>query len=1049
MTPHRHPASRAALAACITLILGASAVTSAPALAASGSPAAPTELAVIPPHDPDVPAADHVVVAGTTGFLHQRQGVEGYQWTDDATGTSHPVPALAGVPLANVVPAGGDAFAVTDTAGVLKVGTPDRDTLTSYPLPAGFSLVGVGVGGTRALIGRPYTTTGRSQVEVLDLAADGGTTVVPVTGLPDGAVLSAPASTATTDHAEHGVIRYQQEAGGPLQYSLVDLGTGEATDIPGPDVPAQVLLTPSDIAWRQTVEGTVVVDMLPVSAVLDGSASSASLAEVTVTPYAPYAFVPVGGHLLTQRTQAFPSDPAGTLLPLVDNPFDGGPATTLLGSGTGAPVAASDGSVVAVGGKDATVSAVHRFTPAADGTLTDTTVLPLPPAPSANAGLAVAHGFLRHVEALPQAGTDPVLRLYSHALAADSDTSGNPPFSTSTLTLPADTQMCEEGRICVRTVDGNMYGPSYLAGTTLHAGTWSVGTPLPIDRIVDASLHYQLVDSGTTQYVVDSSGLTVTGGPITGAALWNDTFWQAPASEPVGTVTVTSLTAQPNPRVIRSVATFAPCRATELQVAQHWLYWSCGTSGPAGVYDLNSGARIPVPAGQALLGDGYLVTHDAATHQLTMTDFHTGTAAAPLKLADVPDSPLADDRGITFAVDRYSDAVAYVTADRNVHVLATGVPASAPTATSTPSSDGVYPRDPGLPGWGESIALSRPVVSWQVTVTNGATGATAARFTGGPSRELLAFTWDGKLPDGRMAPSGRYAWRLDVTVPGGTSPVFATGGIVTVACGTAIYRGYNCWNQQSVLALFPGDGSMHLGHWYSATVDGRLVMWGSGGDWDLGGNTWQVNAVVPFGDFNGDGFNDMLVRDGSGALTAVLGDGWSGLSPDDSTVKHVRVGSGWNTYNLMQSVSDLNKDGHDDLIARDTSGVLWFYAGTGKSSFAPRVKIGPGWQSYPRIVAVADVTGDTVGDVVAVDASGAMWRYDGRGNGTLRPRVRTGTGWQAYNALIGIGDLNHDGRNDLVARDAKGVLWRYDGRGNGTFRPRVQIGVGWSSLRLY
>jgi hypothetical protein len=618
--------------------------------------------------------------------------------------------------------------------------------------------------------------------------------------------------------------------------------------------------------------------------------------------------------------------------------------------------------------------------------------------------------------------------------------------------------MCEAGQTCVRTVDGNRYGTSYVAipagGNTQVRAVADGGTaartslmPFSEGRIVDASYNYQLIATSTTLYVVDPHQTNwVLSAPVTGAALWNDTFWQAPTDAAAGTVTATNLLPVPNSQPARTLSTGAGCRPTELQVAQHWLYWSCGTSGPAGVYDLDNGARITVPAGQALLGDGYLVQH-AAGH-LLMTDFHTGTAAAPQKLTDLPDSPLTDDRGITYAVDRYSDAVAYTAADRSVHVLTTGVPASAPTAVSYPSSDAVRPR-PAEPVWGESIALSRPVDSWQVTVTDATTGATAARFTGGPSRELVAFHWDGKLPNGSLAPSGRYLWQLDVTVPGGTSPVTATSGSVPLSCGTSPFRSYDCAGRQAVFALVPGNTGQYAGHWYQATADGRLTDGGVTSSWSLGSGTGQTNALVPFGDFNGDGFNDLLTRDGSGVLSADISEWWSGLGPDNSTLGHVRVGSGWNAYNLLQSVGDLNKDGHDDLIARDASGVLWFYAGTGKSSFAARVQIGPGWQSYRQIVAVGDANGDGVGDVVAVDASGVMWRYSGRGNGTLLPRVQIGPGWQAYNTLIGIGDLSHDGHNDLVARDANGAMWRYDGRGDGTFRPRVQIGTGWSSLRLY
>ncbi|MFI0900772.1 FG-GAP-like repeat-containing protein [Streptomyces sp. NPDC020983] len=1049
MTPHHRSASGTALAACITLVLGASAVTSAPASATDSTPAAPTEITVVPPVD-RVLTADRLVAAGTTGFLHRRQGVDGYQWTDDATGNSHRVPVLDGIPLANVVPAGGDAFAVTDTPGVLKVGTPDRDSLTAYPLPAGFTVVSVAGDGTRALLGSYVNTTvpARSDVEILDLAADGGTTVVPVTGLPDGAYLSNPLLSATTDHAHRGAVRYQDGGpGGASHYALVDLDTGAATTAPVTTVPMKPVLTPTDLEWSS---GTV-ASMLPVSALLDGSASGTPATVTLRTGSTPQTLVPLGDRLLTGPLLA-DDELTGKAGSLVDYRFSDGTVAVALGTAFGNPLAASDGSVLAVGSKSPTVSVVTRYRLTAEGALNSTTVLTLPPLPSANAGLSMAHGVLRHVESLPPLGAGSQMTVRPTAVAAGSD-----PYPGAATNLPATAQLCEAGQTCARTIDGNTYGPSYLdtradGQTILRAGSQATTMPFTGGRLIDASFRYQLVAGPDTLYAVRSSdGATVLSGPVTGAALWNNTLWQAPVDKAVGTVTATDLGAA-TPAVVRTVATGADCRATEIQVAQHWLYWSCGATGAAGVYDLDSGARIPVPAGQALLGDGYLVTHDAATHQLTMTDFHTGTAAAPLALADVPDSPLADDRGITFAVDRYSDAVAYVTADRNVHVLATGVPASAPTATSTatatatPYSDAVYPRN--ATPWGQSILLDRPVTSWQVTVTDARTGATGALVTGGPLRQLLRFTWDGKLPDGRMAPSGSYTWRLDVTAQDGTSTAGVLSGTVRVRCGASVYRAYDCDNAQALYTLRPNGTYRYSGHWYRATGDGRLTDSGGSSDWYPGSGPTETNALVPFGDFNGDGYNDLLVRDGSGHLHSYSGDGTSYLG-GYTQAQRFQIGSGWNAYNLMLSVGDLNMDGHDDLVARDASGVLWFYAGSGYATFAPRVQIGTGWQNYSRIVAVGDLNADGRGDIVAVDASGAMWRYFGNTHGGFLPRTQTGTGWQAYNALIGIGDLNRDGRNDLVARDASGVLWRYDGRGDGTFRPRVQIGTGWSSLRLY
>ncbi len=41
--------------------------------------------------------------------------------------------------------------------------------------------------------------------------------------------------------------------------------------------------------------------------------------------------------------------------------------------------------------------------------------------------------------------------------------------------------------------------------------------------------------------------------------------------------------------------------------------------------------------------------------------------------------------------------------------------------------------------------------------------------------------------------------------------------------------------------------------------------------------------------------------------------------------------------------------GHNDLIARDSSGNMWLFTGTGAGGFNPRTKLSSGFAAYPRI----------------------------------------------------------------------------------------------------
>ncbi|MCE3292399.1 MAG: hypothetical protein K0Q84_1336, partial [Arthrobacter sp.] len=46
---------------------------------------------------------------------------------------------------------------------------------------------------------------------------------------------------------------------------------------------------------------------------------------------------------------------------------------------------------------------------------------------------------------------------------------------------------------------------------------------------------------------------------------------------------------------------------------------------------------------------------------------------------------------------------------------------------------------------------------------------------------------------------------------------------------------------------------------------------------------------------------------------------------------------------------DLTGDGRADLVARDSSGVLWTYPGAGNALFGTRIRLGSGWNAMTGI----------------------------------------------------------------------------------------------------
>lgn len=96
---------------------------------------------------------------------------------------------------------------------------------------------------------------------------------------------------------------------------------------------------------------------------------------------------------------------------------------------------------------------------------------------------------------------------------------------------------------------------------------------------------------------------------------------------------------------------------------------------------------------------------------------------------------------------------------------------------------------------------------------------------------------------------------------------------------------------------------------------------------------------------------------------------------------------------VITEVGAANAGGSGGLVDRDTSGVLWYYQGTGDPArpFAPRLRVGGGWNRYTAI------TGGAAHFPIARDASDARrlgdgadrGSRDGRGNGVDSGRCRS------------------------------------------------------------
>ncbi|GAA4908385.1 VCBS repeat-containing protein [Streptomyces coeruleoprunus] len=1009
----RHTIARATLVA--GLVIGTIAPLGGTAGAAEP---APLPAHTVIPSERTAPRHVELLNAGTHGFWRTEEQ-NGILWTSYADGRTVKTQQSDGQWFRN---GSGSDLVVVDAGGAIELRNPIDGTTRKFTVPDGQHYVGT-YGET--IVTAAYTLGSSDPQRTLYLnrvAADGSTTTRRV----EGDVVDVSLHYSPVGDTRTVIVRVKNDAG-VTQLGLLDIETARVTD--GPAVNPSVLgLGEQWLVWLAA----------------DGKQINAVPRD---TPLATPITVPWSGDPRTTRlavvgdwvlvTGLAQDGVTGVGLKAV--PLRGGDPVTLLDRASLSMAQVPGGDVLAIGGTDASHWAVRRVTAPADGTAPVLTkVADIPPAATVKQ-LSLANGTLATLELRNQ---NNGLHYYARPVTTDGAqlTSG----ASQTLSY---TEGHGQGPIAAG--DGGIYGTNPGRGHTSIGSIASapVGATFSVPsldaRVKEITGRYAVVDdpAGGKQYIGDFDELVAERTVIRTRAITPTTVWGRTAWTPSATAGI--LNSENLLTGVRSTLnTGAPCVPKELQAVGRWIYWNCGPTGKAGVWDNTAKKNIPVPSGEALIGDGFLVRHDKAAGKLLLTEFRDGVADTTQTVGDLP-ATTAPQRGVTWTVDRFGGPVAYAAADGTIHLAPSGVPTE-PLVIVDSAQTTEYRR-----GLRTQFRLSRPASAWQIQFKEVRTGRVVHTLSGNAQNGLIQAAWDGKTADG-YATNGAYTYVLTAQPANGQGPVLTRSGSFTLDTGAPVWRDHSATSTAASMSL---------------TVDGRpdLLSLGSGGDIAVhaangtGGYSrttsvagWPTNTlVVPMGDMDGNRCNDFLIRVGSELRRH---HGWCHgyVNPKHP---YTSLGTAWGQFNVLTSPGDLTGDGRPDLVARQaTTGDIYLYADNGAGGLKARGRIGTNWKAYRAIVGAGDLNGDGIGDLLAVDGANSLWRYDGTATGTVKPRVLVfGNSWASgRNAFVGAGDITGDGRPDLVTRNSAGDLLRNNGNGRGSFGSTVKIGAGWQAkLRLF
>ncbi|MGW4158760.1 hypothetical protein [Streptomyces sp. NPDC004788] len=775
----RHTLARGAFAAAMGLTLSVGGLTPL-AMAAPAADTPMTQETVLPAAFKATPRGGTPYLAeqsrfrgldgaGAEGVFHTEEGLKGVQWTRYANGSSVAVTEPS-TPWTSVQATGSDTLAYL-RAGEVELRHADG-TSQKVAVPDGLDSVkvfGSTVVGHKTAAQPDGTGTYTVETHLLTARADGSTRDVLVTDADGAAFPGVPFDYDGT----YLVMTDEAPDGKSTRVALVDKETGKVAQ----------LATPTPELYPMAVSSKYIALRDPAAVATTNKITLLSRADLSAPPVT----VDLGEGTFHFDNAAVVGDQL--LYTDVQNqvwakPIGGGDAVLLVGRSTGGVSTGSDGTAVVIGGSGADDWGVRRITAGTDGKATVTLVKRFAPLPARIRGIALAQGELAVVD-----DSDESNRAYLRSGGV-----GSAEFDKRTAFLGPLPDCAVNDTDCdPRLQDlGDGRFAAHLRGVDVveqydvgRPGDRRLVSPARGSRLLEAApnqLLFRDPDSALVAYDATESGSHALG-QAPAAALWGSVLFRADRTVPgrISTRTVSGWYST-------SYDNVAPCVPQELQASQRWLYWNCGPDGPAGAYDLQKRTSQRVPAGEALLGDGFVVTHDKAAGTLVLTGLDPAQPVSRV-VGELPDSGVSQ-RHVRWSVDRFGGGVAYVDAQEQVHLVPSGVATQRlgyVDYRDQKTVDGAAPAAPLV-----SITFNKPVASWTLRARNRDTGTTYEVASGGPARGVIAPKWNGRDAAGNPMPNSVYRWTLAAKPADGVGPdgsVIGEAGLVnSVRTATEAYR---------------------------------------------------------------------------------------------------------------------------------------------------------------------------------------------------------------------------------------------------------------------